>query len=80
MHIFRESYLLVADTIYNQPCEIRRKLSDVLFIYNLPHNYIDCSDLLSKIGICTHNYLIRILVHFLYLLYKQKYVPIHLYI
>jgi len=53
--ISRESFSLAADTIDIQPCEIRRKLSDVLFIYDLLNNYINCPDLLSKIGICTHN-------------------------
>jgi len=57
--ISRESFSLVANSIYIQPCEVRRKLSDVLFIYDLLNNYIDCPDLLNKIVICTHSYSIR---------------------
>lgn len=57
--ISRDSFSLVANSIYIQPCEVRRKLSDVMFIYDLLNNYIDCSDLLSKISFYTHSYSIR---------------------
>jgi len=75
--ISRDSFLLVGDTIYIQPCEIILKLSDVLFIYDLLNNDIECSDLLSKIGICTHNYSIKNSCLFLYLFIEKNYVLIH---
>jgi len=36
--ISRKSSSLVANSIYIQPCEVRRKLSDVLFVYDLLNN------------------------------------------
>lgn len=69
--ISRESSSLIANSIYIQPCEVRRKLSDVLFIDDL-NNYIDCPDLLSKIGICTHSYSIRNSCLFFMYLFIEK--------
>jgi len=46
-------------SICYQPCEVKRKISDLLFIYDLLNNNIDCPELLSKIGIVTPNYSIR---------------------
>ena len=78
--ISRDSFSLVANSIYIQPCEVRRKLSDVMFIYDLVNNYIDCPDLLSKISFCTHSYSIRNSCLFFVPFYKKKYVQIHFFL
>jgi len=44
---------LVGHSIGIQPCKVRRKISDIVFINDLLNNNIDCTELLSKIGIVT---------------------------
>jgi hypothetical protein len=70
--ISRDSSSLVRHSICIQPCEVRRKISDLLFIYDLLNNNINCPELLSKIGIVTHNYSIRSSSLFFVPFFKKK--------
>lgn len=71
---------IVAESIFIQPCVIvRRKVADVLFIYDLlSSNIIECPDLLCKIGVCSYNYPIRNsnLFYVPSFFQKQKFPPI----
>lgn len=48
-------------------------MSDIMFIYDVLNNNIECHELLNKIGICMHNYPIRnsILLSLIFFLKKR---------